>query len=81
MGKPLGLLRFGKRVRPSSGPEDEPRMRTGNYLRTMGKLSGLDDDLEDVEVALDTCAEVDTICVEFAKQQRLKPYIKEYLRL
>jgi len=56
-------------------------MRTGSYLRTMGKLNTLDDDPEDVEIALDTCVEVDTICIEFARQRRLKPYIKEYLRL
>jgi len=56
-------------------------MRTGSYLRTMGKLNTLDDDPEDVEIALDTCAEVDTICIEFARQRRLKPYIKEYPRL
>ena len=44
----------------------------------MGKLYPLDSDPEDVEVALDTCAEVDTIGVEFAKQRRLKLYIKDY---
>ena len=42
-------------------------MRTGDYLRTIGKLSVLEDELEDVEVALDTCAEVDTISVDFIK--------------
>ena len=34
-----------------------------------------------MEIALDTCAEVDLIGVEFAKQRRLKPYIKDYPRL
>lgn len=56
-------------------------MRTGDYLRTMGKLNVLDSDPEDVEIALDTCAEIDTVSVEFARQRRLKPYIKEYPRL
>ena len=55
-------------------------MRVGSYLRTMGKLNALGD-TEDVEIALDTCAEIDTICTEFAKRQRLKPYINEYPRL
>jgi len=50
-------------------------MRTGDYLRTMSKLS-LPDYLEDVEVTLDTCVEINTVSVEYAKQQRLKPYIK-----
>ena len=56
-------------------------MRIGSYLHTTGKLNGLDDDTEDVEIALDTCAKVDIICVEYTRQQRLKPYIKEYPRL
>ena len=55
-------------------------MRTGNYLCTMGKLN-VHDDTEDVEIALDTYAEVDLIGVEFVKQRRLKPYIKDYPRL
>ena len=42
-------------------------MRTGSYLRTMGKLNTLDDNPEDVEIALDTCVEVDTIYIEFAR--------------
>jgi hypothetical protein len=40
----------------------------GEYLRTTGKLNVLESDPEDVEVALDTCAEIDTISVGFAKQ-------------
>jgi hypothetical protein len=56
-------------------------MRTGDYLRTMGKINVSDSDPEEVEIALDTCAEVDIVGVKFAKQQRLKPYIKEYLKL
>ena len=56
-------------------------MRTGDYLRTMGKLNVLDSEPEDVEVALDTCAEIDTVGVEFIRLRRLKPYIKDYLRL
>ena len=55
-------------------------MRTGDYLRTMGKLSLLDCS-EDVEVALDTCAEIDTVSVEYVKQRYLKPYIKRYPEL
>ena len=42
-------------------------MRLGNYLRIMGKLHLLDSDPEDMEIALDTCVEVDTISVEFVK--------------
>ena len=45
-----------------------------------GKLYALGES-EDVEIALDTCAEVDIICIEFARQHHLKPYIKEYPRL
>jgi len=56
-------------------------MRIGSYLRTMGKIKVLDSDSEDVEIALDTCAEIDTIDIEFAKQRCLKPYVKEYPRL
>jgi transposase InsO family protein len=56
-------------------------MRTGDYLRTMGKINVSDSDPEEVEIALDTCAEVDIVGVEFAKQRRLKPYIKEYPKL
>ena len=68
-------------MRLPSSPEDKPRMRTGDYLRIVGKLNVRDSDLEDVEIALDTCVEVDTVSVEFTRQQRLKPYIKEYPRL
>jgi len=78
---PNRLVRFGKRVRLPSSPEDEPRIRTGDYLRIVGKLNVRDSNLEDVEIALDTCAEVDIVSVEFTRQQRLKPYIKEYPRL
>ena len=78
MGRANGL---GKRVRLPSGPEEEPRMRTGDYLRTMGKLNVLDSKPEDVEIALDTCAEIDTVGVEFARQRGLKPYFKDYPRL
>ena len=46
----------------------------------MGKLSALGDTM-DVEVALDTCVEIDTVCAKFVEQQHLKPYIKEYPRL
>ncbi|KIX01154.1 uncharacterized protein Z518_08879 [Rhinocladiella mackenziei CBS 650.93] len=75
------LVRFGKRVRLPFSPEEEPRMRTGDYLRTMGKLNVRDRDPEDVEIALDTCAEIDTVGVEFVKQRDPKPYIKEYPKL
>ena len=71
----------GKRVRLPSGPKDEPRMRTGDYLRTVGKLNVLDSDLEDVKVALDTYVEIDTIGIDFVRQRGLKPYIKEYPNL
>ena len=81
MGQPYRLIRLGKRVGLTLSPEDESRIRTRSYLRTMSKLNTLDDDPEDVEIALDTCVEVDTIYIEFARQRRLKPYIKEYLRL
>ena len=56
-------------------------MRIGSYLRTMGKLNVLDGKLEDVGIALDTCAEVDTIDIKFARQRHLKPYIKDYPKL
>ena len=56
-------------------------MRTGDYLRTMGQLNVLDSEPENVEIALDTCAEIDTIDVKFARQRGLKPYIKDYPRL
>ena len=78
MGQPLRLV--GKRVRLTLSLEDESRMRVGSYLCTTGKLYALGES-EDVEIALDTCAEVDIICIEFARQHYLKPYIKEYLRL
>jgi len=81
MGKSVGLVRLGKRLRLTPGPEDEPRMRIGDYLRTTGQLNVPGDDPEDVEIALDTCAEIDTISEEFARQRHLKPYIKEYLQL
>ncbi|EED14526.1 retrovirus polyprotein, putative [Talaromyces stipitatus ATCC 10500] len=42
----------------------------------MGQLNVLDSDPEDVEIALDTCAEIDTIGIDFAEQRGLKPYIK-----
>jgi len=74
-------LVFGKRVRLLSSPEGGPEMRTGNYLRTMGKLGIPDNEPKDVEIALDTCAEVDTVGVDFAKQHGLKPYIKWYPKL
>ena len=54
-------------MRLPSSPKEEPRMYTGNYLRTIGKLNVRDSDLEDVEVALDTYAEIDTISIKFAK--------------
>ena len=47
----------------------------------MGKIKVLDSDSEDVEIALDTCAEIDTIDIKFARQRCLKPYVKEYPRL
>jgi hypothetical protein len=53
-------------------------MRTGEYLRTIGKLNVLKSDPEDVEVALDNCAEVDTVDVDSTKQRRLKPCTKGY---
>jgi hypothetical protein len=36
---------------------------------------------KDIEIALDTCAEVDVIGIDFARQQGLKPYIKKYPQL
>jgi hypothetical protein len=56
-------------------------MRTGDYLRTTGKINVLGDKAEDVDIALDTCAEIDIVDVEYARQQRLKPYIKDYPQL
>ncbi|EED18398.1 gag/polymerase/env polyprotein, putative [Talaromyces stipitatus ATCC 10500] len=47
----------------------------------MGQLNVLDSDPEDVEIALDTCAEIDTIGIDFAEQRGLKPYIKGYPKL
>ena len=67
MGQPYRLIRLGKRVGLTLSPEDESRMRTGSYLRTMGKLNTLDDNPEDVEIALDTYVEVDTIYIEFVR--------------
>ena len=81
MGQPHRLIRLGKRVGLTLSPEDESRIRTRSYLRTISKLNTLDNDPEDVEIVLDTCAEVNTIYIEFVRQRRLKPYIKEYLRL
>ena len=64
----MGSFRLvGKRVRLPSGPKDELRIRTEDYLRTVGKLNVLDSDLEDVKVALDTYVEVDTIGVDFVR--------------
>ena len=64
----MGSFRLiGKRVRLPSGPKDELRIRTGDYLRTIGKLSVLDSNLEDVEIALDTYAEVDIVGIEFIR--------------
>jgi hypothetical protein len=36
-------------------------MRIGDYLRTTGKLVNGNAVFEDIEIALDTCAEVDVI--------------------
>ena len=57
----------GKRVRLPSGPKDKPEMRTGDYLRTMSKLSVLDSELENVKVTLNTYAEVDTVGIDFIR--------------
>ena len=53
-------------------------MRIGDCLRTKGKLVNGNADAEDIEIALDTCAEIDIISIDFAKQRGLKPYIKKY---
>ena len=64
----MGPFRLvGKRVRLPSSPKDKLRIRTGDYLRTIDKLSVLDSNLEDVEIVLDTYAEIDTIGVDFVK--------------
>ena len=70
----------GKQLGLSSCPEEESRMRTGDYLRTTGKLN-VGGQPESVDIALDTCAEIDTVGVEFARQRGFKPYIKEYPQL
>ena len=56
-------------------------MRVGRYLRTKGRLISEGTMVKDIDIALDTCAEVDVIGIDFAKQQGLKPYIKKYPRL
>ena len=56
-------------------------MRMGDYLCARGQLSVLDGDPENIEIALDTCAEINTIGVDFAKQRGLKLYIKDYPKL
>ena len=56
-------------------------MRTGNYLRTVGKLNIRDNDLKDIEVVLDIYIEINIISIEFVKRRGLKLYIKDYLRL
>src|ERR1700754_75838 len=76
----LGKL-LGKRVGFSSRPEEEPEMRIGDYLRTEGKLINGKADAEDIDIALDTCAEVDVISIDFATQRGLKPYMKKYPQL
>ena len=42
-------------------------MRIGRYLRTMGRMTTQEGKSENVEVALDTCAEIDTIDSDFAQ--------------
>ena len=42
-------------------------MRTGDYLRTIGKLYVLGDKLEDVGIVLNTYVEVDTVGVEYVR--------------
>jgi transposase InsO family protein len=56
-------------------------MRIGEFLRTKGKLVHGTTEPEDIEVALDTCAEIDIISIDFAKKRGLKPYIKKYPQL
>jgi transposase InsO family protein len=68
-------------MRLSPCPEEEPEMRIGDYLRTKGKLLNGNAGPENIEVSLDTCAEVDVIDIEFAKQRGLKPYFKKYPQL
>jgi hypothetical protein len=52
------------------------------YPRHPGTLYGLFDlTNKDIEIALDTCAEVDVIDMDFAKQRGLKPYMKKYPQL
>ena len=53
-------------------------MRIGDYLRTKGKLINDNEEAEDIEVALDTCAEIDVISIDFAKERELNLYIKKY---
>ena len=78
----MGANRLGKRVGLSSScPEAESEMRMGRYLRTGGRLISDSTTAEDIEIALDTCAEVDVVGIDFARQQGLKPYIKKYPRL
>ena len=50
-------------------------------MRTKGKLINDNEEAEDIEVALDTCAEIDVISIDFAKARGLKPYIKKYPQL
>jgi hypothetical protein len=65
----------------SSCPEEESELRIGRYLRTRGKLISDSTAAEDIDIALDTCAEVDVVGIDFARQQGLKPYIKKYPQL
>ena len=55
-------------------------MRVGSYLRIKGKLL-ISNDLKEVEIALDTYIKVDIVGANFAKQRRLKLYIKKYLQM
>ena len=50
-------------------------------MRTKGKLINGKADAEDIDIALDTCAEVDVISIDFATQRGLKPYMKKYPQL
>ena len=65
MGRALRLV--GKRVRLFSDPEDELKIRIENYLRTISKLRVLNNKLKNVEIALNTCVEIDIIDIEFVR--------------
>ncbi|KAK9326698.1 hypothetical protein V1520DRAFT_117810 [Lipomyces starkeyi] len=60
------------------GPEDEPPMRIGPHLQTKGFINSKRGPVREIQIDLDTGAEVSCVSHEWAQTQNLKPYTHNY---